>query len=187
MKAQLRLQRQGFHAGLKKIQRDWEWCPQVVERSLATRNNYTQVFRIDNGLEIQQCTNSKTNTRPQQRNNGCWDKDPMLDPKIRKIGASDHKATGPHVKHPAINHCANTAPSEVPRLKTRPLKVKSEALVTESLPSSMQSILHKTDGLLMFAKSKWCTSFLPTLYACLGSAMNPWQLYEDSSTFTIML
>ena len=39
----------------------------------------------------------------------------------------------------------------------------------------------------MFAKQKWCTFFLPTLYACLGSATNPWQLYEDGSTFLITL
>lgn len=98
-------------------------------------------------------------------------------------GDGDHEATGP----PAINRCVNAAPSRAPRSKTRSLKVKSEALFAESLPSSKQSIPYETDGLPMFAKQKWCTFFLPTLYACLGSATNPWQLYEDGSTFLITL
>jgi hypothetical protein len=44
------------------------------------------------------------------------------------------------------------------------------------------AVLVTTDGLPVFTRAKWSTSFLPTLYACLGAASNPWKLYEDGSS-----
>ncbi|KAH9965081.1 hypothetical protein BJV74DRAFT_745813, partial [Russula compacta] len=35
--------------------------------------------------------------------------------------------------------------------------------------------------------AKWSTSFLPTLYACLGSSSNPWKPYEDGSSMLDMI
>jgi hypothetical protein len=43
-------------------------------------------------------------------------------------------------------------------------------------------LISETDGLPAFAMAKWSTLFLPTLYACLGSATNPWKLYENGSS-----
>ena len=97
------------------------------------------------------------------------------------------KATGSYLKRAAINHGANASPSGVSRSRTKSLKVKSEALFVDSLTIGTPSIAYDADGLPIFARGKWSTSFLPTLYACLGSATNPWQLHEDGSTFLITL
>lgn len=40
----------------------------------------------------------------------------------------------------------------------------------------------ETDNLPAFARAKWSSSFLPTLYACLGTASNPWKIYENGSS-----
>ncbi|KAH9984631.1 hypothetical protein BJV74DRAFT_776087 [Russula compacta] len=39
----------------------------------------------------------------------------------------------------------------------------------------------------MFARVKWSTSFLPTLYRRLGSAKNPWKPYKDGSSMLDMI
>ena len=59
----------------------------------------------------------------------------------------------------------------------------SKMQTTGPLSSSTNSN-HKfeTDGLPAFARVKWATCFLPTLYALLGSASNPWKLYENGSS-----
>jgi hypothetical protein len=40
----------------------------------------------------------------------------------------------------------------------------------------------ETDGLPMFAKARWATNFLPTLYLRMASAPNPWQPYNNGSS-----
>jgi hypothetical protein len=56
-----------------------------------------------------------------------------------------------------------------------------------SPPTSTQTGSGETEGLPAFAKAKWTSCFLPTLYACLASATDPWQLYGEDSTFIITL
>lgn len=102
---------------------------------------------------------------------------------------SGHKATGYSLKRAAINRGAKASPSGVPRSRIKSLKVKSEVLLADSPTIGALSVAraYDTDGLPLFAKGRWCSSFLPTLYACLGSATNPWRLHEDGSTFLISL
>jgi hypothetical protein len=64
--------------------------------------------------------------------------------------------------------------------KAKALNVKTEASFSSA--STNSSIDGPCDGLPEFARVKWSTSFLPTLYACLGSASNPWKLYEEGSS-----
>jgi hypothetical protein len=65
-------------------------------------------------------------------------------------------------------------------------KVKSTTSSASS-PTSTQTVSGETEGLPVFAKAKWTSCFLPTLYACLASATDPWQLYGEDSTFIITL
>jgi hypothetical protein len=99
--------------------------------------------------------------------------------------SDDLKMANSRVKPKSINRRRNA--SSGPDSKNKSLKLKSEASYTASPPTSTQSGAGETEGLPAFAKAKWCTSFLPTLYACLGSSSNPWELYEDGSTFLITL
>ena len=66
-------------------------------------------------------------------------------------------------------------------------KAKSSASSSATPPTSTQTASGETEGLPAFAKARWTSAFLPTLYARLGSAKDPWQLYEKDSTFVITL
>jgi hypothetical protein len=74
------------------------------------------------------------------------------------------------------------------KAKSKSSKLKCEASFSSiSTNSSVREIPISEingpyNGLPEFAKVKWSSSFLPTLYACLGSASNPWKLYEDGSS-----
>lgn len=91
----------------------------------------------------------------------------------------DHKATGSC----GINRRTNAASSgqrrkliaQVPDIARR----VSEASCTSSPPTSAESGSKKIDELPLFAKVEWPKSFLPTLYTCLGSSENPWQLQDQ--------
>jgi hypothetical protein len=92
----------------------------------------------------------------------------------------------------APSHAAGPASLETPDLK-QDLKAKAKSLRTKcqaefSLIStnSLSTIHGETDGpcdgLPEFAKERWPLHFLPTLYACLGSASDPWKLYKNGSS-----
>lgn len=73
---------------------------------------------------------------------------------------------------------------------SRASKASSKALKSKSKASvnSVQEVLTAdTDGLPIFARAKWSTSFLPTLYARLGSASNPLKPYEEGSSMLDMI
>ena len=103
--------------------------------------------------------------------------------------------TGSHIKPNVIYRRTNaagkpgvaksaSAPSAPSKAKTRPLKVKSEASFSAApaIRAQPSSSSLEADGIPMFARAKWRTEFLSTLYARLGSASNPWQLYEKGSS-----
>ena len=94
----------------------------------------------------------------------------------------DYRVAGSKVKPTATSRRTNTAPS-ASKAKTKFPTVKSTASFLASPPTSADSISFETDSLPIFARGKWGTSFLPTLYTCLGSASNPWKLYEEDSNF----
>lgn len=80
---------------------------------------------------------------------------------------------------------STSAPSVTSKAGAKSSKTKSD---TASFSPASAGCIHEipaklaTDGLPMFTRAKWSTSFLPTLYACLGAASNPWKLYKDGSS-----
>jgi hypothetical protein len=61
----------------------------------------------------------------------------------------------------------------------KPPKVKSEVPI--SAASAGTTSRKDIDSLPDFDKARWVTSFLPTLYARLASALNPWRPYNVRS------
>jgi hypothetical protein len=88
----------------------------------------------------------------------------------------DQNATGSRGKPTSINCRTNTASSgHCSKLNARVAKLAkaiSEASGISSPPTSAKSGSGNTENLPTFVKAKWCLSFLPTLYARLGSAKN---------------
>ncbi|KAH9988441.1 hypothetical protein BJV74DRAFT_885329 [Russula compacta] len=78
---------------------------------------------------------------------------------------------------------SNPAPSRASNARSNASKSKSKA----SINSVQEVLTAETDGLPMFARVKWSTSFLPTLYCRLGSAKNPWKPYKDGSSMLDMI
>jgi hypothetical protein len=78
---------------------------------------------------------------------------------------------------------STSALSATSKAKAKSSKMKSETSFSSLSTDRIREIavLVTTDGLPVFAKAKWSTSFLPTLYACLGAASNPWKLYKHGS------
>jgi hypothetical protein len=104
-------------------------------------------------------------------------------------------ATASRVKPKPIyrNKAASARATGPASLETSDLKAKAKSLRTKcqaefSLIStnSLSTIRGETDGpcdgLPEFTRGKWVLSFLPTLYACLGSAPDPWKLYKNGSS-----
>jgi hypothetical protein len=77
---------------------------------------------------------------------------------------------GSHIKPKTINHCTNPA-----------RKANAMKCLSVLAPLGIQSITSKTDGVPAFAKDKWVSDFLPTLYAHLASVKKPWQPYNVGS------
>jgi hypothetical protein len=82
-----------------------------------------------------------------------------------------------------LSAMSTSASSGTSNAKSKQSKTKSEASFSSSSANGVHEIpACETDGLPAFARVKWSTSFLPTLYACLGSSSSPWKLYEDGSS-----
>jgi len=103
---------------------------------------------------------------------------------------SSRKATTSHVK-PKATSCTNSATarstsalSRTTNTKAKLSKMKSKASFLSASTNSIHvlPVLDiDADGLPTFARANWSTSFLPTLYALLGSSSKPWKLYKKGS------
>jgi hypothetical protein len=60
-------------------------------------------------------------------------------------------------------------------------KVKLEPQGTVSPAPTAEISVQDVENLPVFARTTWVTRFLPTLYHCLGSADQPWELADGDN------
>jgi hypothetical protein len=114
-----------------------------------------------------------------ESDSGCNVGASKLKPKRVQGRHSSNSFTGHSTESISVNSVHSKAARSKGNAPAKPSKVKSEGPISgASVETAYRS---DVEGLPGFARAQWTASFLPTLYGCLASASNPWELYERDS------